>query len=119
MKKVTLVLVYQAGIANVFQRHGKKHFTYSRELQNTFNVCENFCRGARYMGATIITAWCNEAGDIAERHWNFSNFENAPFCENFAIDLIQENQVAPDESQLDAQAAQAFLISQGIETLPN
>lgn len=74
----TLVIVYQAGIANVFENR-------RRLLQSDFRTCEMFCRGAQAMGATIVPAWCNMAGDVILETWNYENFDNAPFNESFGI----------------------------------
>ena len=61
----TLVIVYQAGIANVFEDR-------RRLLQADFRTCEIFCHGAHAMGAHIVPAWANVAG-------------NAPFHDSFRI----------------------------------
>jgi hypothetical protein len=74
----TLVIVYQAGIANVFEDR-------RRLLQSDFRTCEMFCRGAQAMGATIVPAWANVAGDVSRATWNYEDFDNAPFNDKFGI----------------------------------
>ena len=85
----TLVIVYQGGIANVFE-------DYRRLLQSDFRTCEMFCRGAQAMGATIVPAWCNVAGDVGTCHerWNYNDFENAPFNDKFGICYRMEGAIA-------------------------
>lgn len=73
-----LVIVYQAGIANVFENK-------RRLLQADFRTCEMFCRGAQAMGAAIVPAWANVAGDVSLAEWHYTDFENAPFNESFGI----------------------------------
>ena len=93
--KTTYCLVYQAGIANVFEEdHLKDSRSESgfsleriRVLQSDFKTCESYCRGLRRAKKTVRTAWCNEAGDIINSNWHFFNFEDAPFCHSFASDF--------------------------------
>lgn len=86
-------LVYQAGIANVFERvtwtNGEA--ATSRVLQSNFRTCEVFCRGIRFMGGHVIPAWCNKVGDIIDQPWQYDEFFNAPFNDNFAPDFVGEN----------------------------
>jgi hypothetical protein len=56
--KRTLTLVYQCGLANVFD--GER-----RVLQHAYSVCETFCDGARAMGAAIEVKHCDKCGDVA------------------------------------------------------
>lgn len=65
---MTLYLVYQNGLANVF--HNKGDGIETRILQDSFRVCELFCRGAKYAGAEIQIFHCDKAGDIAGENWN-------------------------------------------------
>lgn len=83
------MLVYQAGIANVFS---VRHFSESpdgrnakRLLQADFRTCIAFARGMVAAGADVMTAWCNQAGEIASSHWHCNNFDDAPFSESFVI----------------------------------
>ena len=93
MKKIYF-LVYQGGIANVFVADVKKKnqfVNHRRVMQSDFCACRNFCWGIKEAGSKVKVAWCNEAGDISQSRWHFSNFENAPFNENFAQDLIKNS----------------------------
>jgi hypothetical protein len=85
-------LVYQVGIANVIERTNwhDGNEAFSRILQSDFRTCEVFCRALRYMGAYVIPAWCNRAGDIIDQPWNYDEFYNAPFHESFAKDFVAE-----------------------------
>ena len=99
--KSTYCLVYQAGIANVFEEFPRPTPSYVqastgneteseriRILQSDFRTCENFCRGLRQAKETVRVAWCNEAGDIKNSLWHFFAFGNAPFNESFAKDFV-------------------------------
>ena len=67
------VLVYQAGIANVFKvdtfnmadPDGRK-----RLLQGSFTTCEMFARGLGAAGVKVGSAACNLAGDIINARWS-------------------------------------------------
>lgn len=80
------VLVYQAGIANVFavdcfnQRSFGRH--QKRLLQADFHTCEMFARGLGMAGTRVCSMTCNEAGDISESYWRTS-LEDAPFSDKF------------------------------------
>lgn len=91
--KTIYCLVYQGGIANVFHDVPNKTrnlISRVRVLQHSFIACEWFCRGLRQAGEQVDVAWCNEAGDIKESFWEFSNFDNAPFCDKFAKDFVKK-----------------------------
>ena len=79
-----LMLVYQAGIANVFEVDCFNLAPYGREarrvMQHAFRPCEDFCRGAAHAGAIVRTAFCNQAGDIAGATWD-EDHEGAPFSD--------------------------------------
>ncbi len=81
-------LVYQAGIANVFEVRTANCGTWGREAkriyQGDFRSAENWMRGilAGNDKALAFTAACNIAGDIAEQNWNTPLYE-APFSEHF------------------------------------
>ena len=81
-----LMLVYQAGIANVFQVQGfmvdKSATERDRVLQGDFRTCEQFCLGAQYAGAEIAVAACNRAGDIGSDDWTW-DVEAQPFSDKF------------------------------------
>lgn len=78
------VLVYQAGIANVFQvdcDYGKgpnQKRNAKRLIQGDFRTCENFCRGLVAAGVVVRSCHCNMAGDVAEQPWD-ADLGNAPF----------------------------------------
>jgi hypothetical protein len=78
------MLVYQAGIANVFAvRHfgNEPEARYAKRLiQGDFSSCINFARGLMAAGATVMTAACNQAGDIAASEWTM-DLESQPFAE--------------------------------------
>ena len=88
--KSTYCLVYQGGIANVFEEIESKRI---RIKQGSFTSCEEFCRGLRQAGETVRVAWCNKAGDIINSKWNFYSFYNAPFDDSFAKDFVREEEV--------------------------
>ena len=92
-------LVYQGGLANVFShetdqrpsRHldGEPYASVrERQFQGTFGQCEAYAAGLKAAGVTVRVAWCNEAGDIINSHWNFSHFEKAPFDNQFHFNSI-------------------------------
>lgn len=76
------VVVYQAGIANVFlvenvfETHEGRGA--SRLAQSDFNSCEMYARGLKEAGFRIESAHCNMAGDVAAQKWNF-DLSDAPF----------------------------------------
>ena len=80
------VLVYQAGIANVFEVDCFNISDYGREarrlMQHAFGPCESFARGLAAAGVKVATFHCNEAGDITSRKWS-ANIEEAPFSDQF------------------------------------
>ena len=81
-----IVLVYQCGIANVFevdrlstQPDGRNA---RRLYQHAFGPCEDFARGCAAMGAVVRTAHCAECGDISQRPWS-ADLGDAPFSDKF------------------------------------
>jgi hypothetical protein len=88
--KTTYCLVYQAGIANVFEEIPGK-CDRIRVLQSDFRTCEVYCRGLRRAKKTVRVAWCNEAGDITNSAWHFFKFYNAPFNDSFAADFVPKD----------------------------
>jgi len=80
------VLVYQAGIANVFAVDCFNMDPFGRNakrlLQSDFRSCENFARGMAAAGVKVGSAFCNMAGDIAEQPWN-THLDIAPFSDKF------------------------------------
>jgi hypothetical protein len=80
------VLVYQAGIANVFEVDSFNMADYGRDakrlLQSDFRTCEAFARGMAAAGALVTSAACNMAGDVACQRWT-DDLEAAPFSDQF------------------------------------
>ena len=86
----TASLVYQAGIANVFDTSNymqgvKKYPAYPalRLLQGDFRSCEMFARGLRAAGVIVTSFVCNMAGDITHQQWS-TNLNDAPFSDKFS-----------------------------------
>lgn len=81
------VLVYQAGIANVFEVDCFNMADYGRNarrlLQHAFSPCEFFARGLGAAGWVVRSATCNQAGDIVSAPWS-DDLEQAPFSDSFA-----------------------------------
>jgi hypothetical protein len=76
MKIIKAVVVYQAGIANVFEvenfdAEASGRGNCRRLLQHAFGPCEWFARGLRSAGTHIASAHCNRAGDITDAKWDF------------------------------------------------
>lgn len=80
------VLVYQAGIANVFEVESFNMADYGRDAkrlkQGDFRTCEAFAQGLAAAGAQVTTAQCNQAGDITHSRWS-DDLDSAPFSEKF------------------------------------
>ena len=79
----TYSLVYQAGIANVFQVTDSG-FTHKRTrvLQASFRSCEDFARGLVEAGCKVDSLQCNMAGDCVNGDWS-ANLDDAPFSDEF------------------------------------
>jgi|GEM_PF-6034148 len=86
MEEKRAVLVYQAGIANVFEVECFNMCNFGRNakriLQSDFNTCESFANGLKYAGFKITSAGCNMAGNIINSEWN-TNLESLPFNDKF------------------------------------
>ena len=84
MKKA--VLVYQAGIANVFEVDCFNLSDFGRDakrlMQHAFGPCENYARGLSDAGVKVMTFGCNMAGDIAKQKWT-ADIEELPFSDKF------------------------------------
>ncbi len=65
----TVALVYQTGIANVFDVSGDLLGNPRRLLQSDFRSCESFARGLQAAGAEVLSWSCNVAGDCAQAKW--------------------------------------------------
>lgn len=80
------VLVYQAGIANVFEvdcfNFAPSGRTETLLLQSDFRTCEAFCRGLAAAGVAVASAACNMAGDVARQKWT-EELEQQPFSDKF------------------------------------
>ena len=81
-----IVLVYQAGLANVFEVTSFNMSDYGRDakrlMQADFRSCENFARGMQAAGCVVATAGCNMAGDIASHKWTI-DLDSLPFSDKF------------------------------------
>jgi hypothetical protein len=86
LKVERAVLVYQSGIANVFQVASFNLSDYGRNAkllrQADFRTCENFAQGLAIAGTRVTTAYCNQAGNIASCTWS-EDLEDAPFSTQF------------------------------------
>jgi hypothetical protein len=79
------VIVYQAGIANVFSVESTDSGKIRRRLmQHAFEPCEWFMRGLQYAGGDCYFACANYAGDIAGQDWD-TPLSCAPFSDRMAI----------------------------------
>ncbi len=80
------MLVYQAGIANVFEVQCFNLNPFGRSakrlMQADFRSCENFAQGLGAAGYIVRTAVCNRAGDIKNQVWSLQLAE-VPFVESF------------------------------------
>jgi cytosine/uracil/thiamine/allantoin permease len=76
------VLVYQAGIANIFAVDCFNMSDYGRNakrlMQGAFCSCESFARGLAAAGVLVTSATCNMAGDISRQKWS-EDVADAPF----------------------------------------
>lgn len=77
------MLVYQAGIANVFEVEHLSDFaatrgTTRRLLQHAFSPCEWYAHGLRDGGHRLRVASCNQAGDILGANW-VAGLDDCPF----------------------------------------
>lgn len=85
MKTRIAMLVYQAGIANVFSvsevtLHHPMQRKARRLLQGSFRECEAFSRGLWAAGVPVSVASCNQAGDITDADWQ-DGLDDCPFRE--------------------------------------
>ena len=84
MKTKRAMLVYQGGLANVFEVESFNLADYGREAkrlcQGSFGTCISFAQGLSYGGYIIRSAVCNKAGDIANALWS-EDFDSAPFSD--------------------------------------
>lgn len=76
-------LVYQSGIANLFQVPSLEFYAEGRNkrvFQGDFRTAEAMARGAILAGGEVRVASCNVAGDIADLVWA-QGMSNCPFRE--------------------------------------
>lgn len=90
-------LVYQAGIANVFEvdsfnigADAINSYPESCEVRNArrlvqgdFRSCLAFARGLKAAGVKVEVFGCNEAGDITNSVWS-TDLASQPFAEKIA-----------------------------------
>ena len=80
------VLVYQAGIANVFAVTSLNLADYGRDakrlIQGDFRTCEAFASGMAASGVRVGSVACNLAGDVFKAKWS-DDLDSAPFSESF------------------------------------
>jgi hypothetical protein len=87
LKVEKAVLVYQGGLANVFSVQSFNMGPQGRQakllMQHAFDRCEAFARGLVAAGAEVISAQCNQAGNIIDSVWS-EDLESAPFSARFS-----------------------------------
>lgn len=97
MKKKKAVLVYQAGIANVFEVDCFNSNPFGRNakrlLQSAFSECQFYAKGLGQGGYKVASMQCNQAGDITNAVWS-EDLEDAPFSEMFQPVFIGVKQTA-------------------------
>ena len=80
------MLVYQAGIANLFIVKAFNLSGYGRKAQRIyqgdFRSCEMMALGLDRAGVCVKTAACNMAGDIAWATWS-DDLDAQPFSDKF------------------------------------
>jgi hypothetical protein len=94
------VLVYQAGIANVFEvariapTNADRGGIARRLLQSDFRTCGAFVRGLAVAGTLVSTMQCNQAGDIAHADWS-EDLDEAPFSDKFSAVVARDGNFVP------------------------
>lgn len=82
------VLVYQAGIANVFRvdcfNLADVRRNAERLYQGSFRSAVTFAKGIQATGTEVKTSACNQAGDIRQALWS-EDFNSQPFNDQFII----------------------------------
>lgn len=82
------VLVYQGGIANVFQvdclNLGGCSRNAKRLYQGDFLSAANIARGLAMAGTVVRTYACNMAGDISNAVWS-EDLDSMPFSDKFIV----------------------------------
>lgn len=78
------ILVYQAGIANVFEVESFNIADEGRNArrcyQGDFHGAIWYARGLAAAGCIVRTAACNQAGDIAQSTWTL-DLDSQPFSD--------------------------------------
>ena len=78
------VLVYQGGIANVLRVSSFHLVDYERDAervyQGDFRTAEAVALGMGLAGAYVISAHCNQAGDIRHKPWSVC-IDDMPFSD--------------------------------------
>ena len=86
-ERLRFALVYQAGIANVFQVDCFNLASFGRNAtriyQGDFRTAEAMALGMGHAGSIVHSLACNEAGDIARSTWT-DDLEEQPFSDNFS-----------------------------------
>ena len=81
-----VVLVYQVGIANVFEvdclNMVASYRVTKRLKQGCFRECEEYCEGLADAGVIVKTVGCNQPGDITNMNWT-QDLESLPFNREF------------------------------------
>lgn len=84
--RLRVMLVYQAGIANVYIVDCFNLAPFGRNAriinQGDFRGCELIAYGCGMVGAIVRTAACNRAGDISGETWT-DDLESQPFSDKF------------------------------------
>jgi hypothetical protein len=86
-ERLRFALVYQGGIANVFQVESFNLADFGRNAtrvyQGDFHTAQYMAHGMGMAGAVVMTFACNMAGDIAKQKWS-DDLESQPFSDDFA-----------------------------------
>ena len=82
------MLVYQGGIANVFEVTAFNLADYGRDakrvFQGDFHSAAMIAYGLGLAGVIVRTVACNMAGDIVKQTWS-DNLDDQPFSDQFII----------------------------------
>ncbi len=88
LEPMKIWLVYQAGIANVFQVDSFNLSDYGREAkriaQGGFETCSSIAHGMGLAGSRVRTAGCNRAGEIQSEIWT-DDMDSLPFRDQMTI----------------------------------
>ena len=86
-ERLRFALVYQAGIANIFQVDCFNLNSFGRNerriFQGDFRGAECIAHGLGLAGAVVQSLACNKAGDIDKQDWT-TDLEAQPFSEKFS-----------------------------------